>query len=170
VKFTGLDATASVDDDVKRYDLTALQVCRPTCRTARRIFARRGETINFKAFLTPTDGSEERVVDFTFRVPRHAHAGALVQVGAPTLPDFCFAPEKCATVIDSLDRLLQMFSRQLPNDVLHGTLRAGQAGKVKQRQDEVFDRVVSGTEWVRIFLRGDCCPPDPVLPAFEGEF
>jgi hypothetical protein len=163
VKFTGVDATASVEDTVNRYELTDLLVCRRgICQHDNTLFARRGQTIRLKAILTPSDGSDAEEVDFAFTIPRRAKAGALIEVGAANFPPFCFAPERCPTVVNSFSGLLRVLRRQATNNLLRGTLRAGFAGRVKQRQNEYFDRVVVGSEFITIFLPGQCCPPEPI--------
>jgi SpoIVB peptidase S55 len=167
VKFTGVDATASVEDTVRTYELTALLVCRGgICDETDTLFARGGQTIRLKAILTPSDGSDPEEVPFAFTIPRRPRAGGLIQVGAPNIPRFCFAPERCDRVVDSFSRLLRVLRRQAPNNLLVGTLRSGPAGRVKQRQNELFDQVVLGTKYVTVFYPRQCCPPEP---ADDGE-
>jgi hypothetical protein len=168
-KFTGVEATVSVEDTPRYYELTDLLVCRRgVCAETDTISGRRGQTIRLQAILTPSDGSDPETVDFAFTIPERARAGALIEIGdSPGFPQFCFAPDRCDKVVDSFARLLQVLRRQKPNNLLLGTLRAGERGSVRERQTEVFDRVVVGSKWVSVFLPGDCCPPEP---SFDENF
>lgn len=162
VKFTGVEATASVEDVPKSYELTSLLVCRRgICEETSRIRAERGQTINLRAILTPSDGSEPETVDLSFTIPPRMHAGGLIQVGAPGLPSFCFAPDECSKVVESFEQLVRVYRRHPSNNVLTGTLRGGYRGGVKQRTATVFDQVIVGSKWVSVFLPGECCPPEP---------
>lgn len=162
VKFTGVDATASVEDVPKSYELTSLLVCRRgICEQTDALRARPGQTIKLRATLTPSDESEPETVDLAFTIPDNARAGALIEVGAPGPPDFCFAPDECSKVVGSFSQLLRVFRRHQSNNVLLGTLRSGRRGGVKQREATVLDRVVLGNKHVTVFLPGECCPPEP---------
>jgi hypothetical protein len=164
-KFTDVDATVSVEDTARYYELTNLLVCRRSvCVETDRIVGHRGQTIKLKAILTPSDGSDPETIRFAFTIPDHARAGALIEIGdSPGFPQICFAPDRCNRVVDSFSQLLRVMRRQKPNNLLLGTLRVGDRGRVRHRQTEVFDRVVVGNKWVSIFLPGECCPPEPIF-------
>jgi hypothetical protein len=39
---------------------------------------------------------------------------------------------------------------------------------VRQRQNEVLDKVVVGSSFVTVFYPGQCCPPE--VPEFDEDF
>jgi hypothetical protein len=159
IHFTGVQATASVQDTVNEYTISALRVCRRgVCEETDRIPARPGQTIHLQAVLTPSDGSEDELVDLSLTVPSDARFGGLVTVeGAPEGLEFCLYDECGASNVDSFDKLLKSLKRQRANNVLMAKLRTGSRLKIQDKESAVFDRVVRGRQVICLSIGGGFC-------------
>jgi hypothetical protein len=162
VRFTGVNATASVRDVVDEYTVTALLVCRSgVCRDVDKIAAYPGQTIHLRAVLTPSDGTEDELADFSLTVPSNARNGGIIGVaGAPEYFDFCFfeeCGEEVGSNVDSFDELLRSLRRQKTNNVLTATLRTGPRLRISDRENAVFDRVVRGEDRICVSLGDSFC-------------
>ena len=153
VEFTGVQATASVEDTVREYTLTDVLVCAAgRCRDRRMVSASPGETIDLLATLTPSDGSEPELVELALRIPRGMRFGGEIEItgGAGD----CFEGE-CgpAGEPDSFGELLRSLRRAPTNNVLTASLRSF-SGRVRDKDEAVLDRVVRGSEFISVDLGG----------------
>ncbi len=142
VHFTGVQVTASVQDTVEDYVLTDLLVCsRAGCFDDEEVFARRGDTLDLIATLTPSDGSEAELVELSVTLPAR---GRFLELEVSGGGDTCFEGE-CDGVgeVDSFPQLLRALRRQPTGNVLTAKLRSGN-GRVRDRDAAVLDRVVHG--------------------------
>jgi hypothetical protein len=169
ITFTSVDATATVEDTVKTYEVTALLVCRNgVCAERDAVRARRGQTISLKAILTSSDGSPDVEVPFSFTIPRHAQEGGLIGVGAAQPRPFCFAPDRCERIVSSFAGLLRVLGNSPPHNLLRATFQSGRSGTVKKRHNQLLDRVILGRRFVAVIYPGQCCPPNPI--DYGGDF
>jgi SpoIVB peptidase S55 len=161
IKFTGVEATASVEDTVDEYTLTRVLVCRRgVCRNTDQVSASPGQTIALRAVLTTSDGSATETVDFMLTVPSSARRGGIIEVaGAPDYFDYCLFDEECGTGanVESFDQLLRRLRHQRVNNVLTAQLRLGYRFAVKDWQREVEDRVVRGSKRICVSLGDGSC-------------
>lgn len=158
VHFTGVQATASVQDTVQEYNLTGLLVCvRGRCRDVGEVTAFPGATIGLIATLTPSDGSEAEVVELSVTIPPRARFGVEIEVAGGGESGGCIpGEEECelGANVDSFPALLRALRRQPTNNVLVAKLRSVVNGRVRDREDAVFDKVVHGSRFVFVNLGG----------------
>lgn len=159
VEFTGVDADISIEQDIKRYRVTNLLVSinGGRYRDVRRIRVHRGDELGVRAVLTPFDGSADRLVDLTLRVPRRVRTGGVIEVGRRGSFEFfeCFLGcDGDSGKVESFDDLLASLQDAPRNNELHAKLRMGNRSRVKSADFEVLDQVVSGLKRIRVRLIG----------------
>jgi hypothetical protein len=160
VKFTGVEATASLEDTVNEYTLTSVLVCRRgVCRDVDHISAYPGQTIQLQAVLTPSDGSEVQTVDFALTVPSTARRGGIIDIeGAPDYFDYClFGGCGDESKADSFDELLDTLRHQRVNNLLSARLKLGYRLAVRDWQREFLDQVVRGSKRICVSLGDGPC-------------
>ena len=151
VQFTSVEAAATLEETVREYTLTRLQVCRGgVCRDRDQISAFPGQTINLLATLTPNDGSELELADLSLTIPAGMRFGGEIEITGGT--GDCF---ECVSTKEpeSFDALLRQLRRAPTNDTLTATLRSF-SGRVRDKDSVDFDRVVRGSAFVLVDLGG----------------
>jgi hypothetical protein len=163
ISVSAVQATINLDETVHEYELTKVLFCRRgACHDVNdigEIDARPGQTLRFRAFLKPSDGSPQQTVNIQLKIPPSARAGATVQIGGGTGCISIFGEcgfEPPAT----FDALLGKLKNQKPNNTLAAQLFTGRTGRLRGQADTDFDQVVSGSVQVPVFFPGQCCPPD----------
>jgi hypothetical protein len=168
VAITHVQASIDLDETVRDYELTEVQLCRHgSCdpiQTFDSIDGRPGQTLRFRAFLQPSDGSPEETANIRLTIPPGAKAGATVRIGGGTGCFYTFG--ECGNEPTTFDKLLNRLKHQKPNNDLSAQLFAGKAGRVRDSVDTVFPQVVSGAFVLQIFFPRGCCPPD--IPGGAG--
>jgi hypothetical protein len=159
IEFTGVDADISVEQDLKRYQVTNLLVSinGGRYRDVRRIRVHRGDELGVRAVLTPFDGSADRLVDMTLKVPKRVRTGGQIQVGRRGFYQFydCFfGCDGGSGKVESFDDLLAALQEAPTNNELHGKLLMGRRLRVKSADFEVLDQVVDGFKRIRVRLIG----------------
>lgn len=159
IKFTALDATINVDEDINEYQLEKLLWCHGgSCESVRRIRSHPGATLKFRAILKPSDGSPNLKENFQLTIPHSARGGAAVTVGGGSGCDPFFGTGCDFKTPETFDDLLASFEGQ-PNNVLVAQLLTGRRGNVSEEVDRVKTQVISGSRSISIFFPGECCPP-----------
>jgi hypothetical protein len=163
VSFTGLDVTAAVDNEPKSYELSKVLVLKNgEYVDSDRVRVDPGATIDLRVILEPLQGTTDKVVDLTVVVPLSAKNDAFIEVrggGSGGYEDpYCFyEPGACGgegeSAIDSFAELIESLENAPHNNDLVAELR-GRRGKVKSRDLEVLDEVISGFDSVFVRLRG----------------
>ncbi|MGH3112944.1 MAG: hypothetical protein ACRDOP_05705, partial [Gaiellaceae bacterium] len=156
IEITGIEVSRL--DVVKRYEAYRLRnvlvwngwrfVTKEVVR------ARRGQTILLRAVLGATHRSGTTKVDLTLRVPRTVRRDGFIEVGGggstfAEIPCF-FEGEDCGEEAGALtfDRLLRTLRTQPRNDALIGSLRLGDRGRLRARDTELLDAVVTGSRFI----------------------
>lgn len=162
VAFTGVEATANVEDTVRSYELVDVLVCRAgSCQHEDVVFSRPGKTLSLRAVLRPSDGTEDELVNFQLTIPRRARAGGLIAVGGPNGCIGAGEEGACEVKIPgTFPALVKFLRRQQMNNVLTARLRVGPHAMVRDREDFPLDQVVRGSIGIPVFFPGQCCPPD----------
>jgi hypothetical protein len=159
IDFTNVEATINLEETVRDYHIERLMWCHGGCDSVKSIRAHPGDTLRFRAVLKPSDGSPNQRVNFQLTIPHNARQGAAASIGGGSGCDpFLVAFGECGSAPDTFDDLLASFDGQ-PNNVLHAELLTGRRGKVSDQDNTVFDQVVTGSDSIRIFFPGECCPP-----------
>lgn len=163
IKFTGVDVDASVREEVLAYKVTDVHVSKDglNYNDTRRVRARPGQTIYLKVYLTPHDGSSDRLVDLEIAIPDRARTDGLIEIQSAGgyRRYYCFIfSRRCANQtgqkIESLDDLLAALENKGKNNELIAELRMGSQGRVKASDLEVLDHVVQGRKRVRVRIIG----------------
>jgi hypothetical protein len=152
VEFTGVDVTATVEDTVQEYLITDVLVCvQGDCSDSEEITAFPGDTLDLSITLTPSDGSETELVEMSLTIPQRMRFGGEIEITGGS--GDCFEDCGPSSEAESFTELLRSL-RQVPkNNVLNATLLSF-SGRVRDQQQAVFDRVVSGSVFVFVDLRG----------------
>jgi len=170
IEFTKVDAFIDVEETVKEYVLQKVLVCRRgTCAKVRSVRAHPGDTLKFRAFLKPSDGSPVEMVKVQLHIPGSARGGAAATFrggsGCNPLFDACGfdTPE-------TFEDLLASFEGH-PNDEFVAQLLTGRRGKLSDEEtpDLKQDQVISGSVSIPIFFPGQCCPPSVGFDEEEGD-
>jgi hypothetical protein len=159
VEFTSVDADVSIEQAVKRYRVTNLLVSinGGQYRDVRRIRVHRGDVLGVRAVLIPFDGSADRLVDMTLRVPNRVRSGGEIQVGRRGFYEFYECFFGCADgsgKVESFDDLLASLQEAPTNNEVHAKLRMGNRLRVRSADFEVLDQVVDGFKRIRVRLIG----------------
>jgi hypothetical protein len=153
VKFTSTRISASLEETVHEYRLTDLRVCRGgVCRDTEEVTASPGQTIRLRATLTPNDGSEPELVDLEVTVPSGMRFGGEIEVtggGGECFEGDCGS----AGQAESFEDLLRSLRGTPTNNTLTASLRS-LSGRVRDKDTASFDRVVRGSEFVFVNIRG----------------
>lgn len=163
IEFTDIDLSSTVDDEVRRYEMTEVLVSKNGVdyKDVRRIRVRPGTTIGLRITLTPFDEAGDRVVDLSVVVPERARRDGFIEIRGGSDPyDFegaCFAEgEECAgggsNKIESFDDLLAALGAKAKNNELIAKFRIGR--RVKSSDLEVLDQVVSGQRNIYVRIVG----------------
>lgn len=160
IEFTGVDIDATVEEEIKLYNIKKVLVSLNgrDFLERRRVRVRPGDTIGLRVTLLPHQESTERIVDLSVVVPskgRFSDATVSVTGGSSGELGFfeCFFfGEECASdqKVESFDDLLEVLANAPHNNDLLASLR-GPRGRVKAQDVEVLDQVVTGQKL--IFLR-----------------
>jgi hypothetical protein len=154
VEFTGVQANATVQEDVQAYTLTGLLACvEGFCTDEEEISAVPGATIDLLATLTPSDGSEPLIEELSVTVPPRMRFAAEIEVtgGAGE----CFEGEcELEGDVDSFNDLLWALRRQPANNVLTAKLRSALTGRTRDRESTVLEQVVRGSAFIFVDLGG----------------
>ncbi|HEX2241230.1 MAG TPA: SpoIVB peptidase S55 domain-containing protein [Actinomycetota bacterium] len=173
IEFSGLDVTASVDDEAQAYRITNVLTSKDGVdyRDVRRVRSRPGKTVYLRVELTPLDESlEPRVVDLSLVIPETAKSDALIEItsGASSYEElFCFlngsrCADEAGNKIETFDQLIAYLESRPKNNELLARLRMGGRGRVKATDREMLDQVIRGRKRVFVSIIGACC-------AGEGE-
>jgi hypothetical protein len=166
IEFTAVDVSATADDEVRKYKMSNLLVSKDGARyvDVRRLRVRPGKRLYLRAVLTPYDGSANRRVDLTIRVPEDARTDGVVEVGGPSYRDqyIClYRPRRCTdrfgNKIESFADLVAALEGRPTNNELLARLRMGRRLRVKAEDSELLDQVVVGLKRLYLNLPGDCC-------------
>ena len=145
ITFSGVAATGSFDDEVRRYRITRVLVKTPAgYEKTRRVSVRPGGRIRLQVVLTPFSGDGEITVPLVVRVPQNARRdGRLLVSGGVSCAQF-FDPSACVNdqgeQPSSLEELIAILETQPQNNDLVAALGLGRrVGVVRalQRLDQV---------------------------------
>jgi hypothetical protein len=167
IDLTNVEATINLQETVHDYELQKVLFCRRgSCDTVRRIRAHPGDTLKFRAFLKPSDGSPVLKVNFRLTIPPGTRGGAAVTIGGgsgcnPFLTGCGFDSNQ------TFDQLLASFEGQ-PNNVLVAQLLTGRRGKLSDEAVAPKDLAISGSAQIPVFFPGQCCPPSVGFDEDEG--
>lgn len=159
IEFTGVDIDATVEEEIKLYNIEKVLVSLNGGEflERRRMRVRPGDTIDLRVTLLSNPESTERIVDLSVVVPRKGRfSDATVGVTGGSFGEFgleCFFfGEECASnqKVESFDDLLETLANAPHNNDLLASLR-GPRGGVKGQDVEALDRVVTGQK--HIFVR-----------------
>jgi hypothetical protein len=165
VEFTSIDATTSVDESVKQYEITEVLVSKNGGEflDVRRVRVRPGATIGLRVALSPFDGGADRVIDLELMVPVETRRDQFIEIkggsggGNFYYDEYCFGPDGgcggSSSNIESFDDLLASLQDKAQNNELVAELRGGR-GKVKASDLEVLDQVVSGFDSIFVRIKG----------------
>lgn len=165
IAFTSVDVTAAVDDEVRLYAISDVLVSTNGVDYAdvRRVRARPRQLIRLRVVLEPHDGSAERTVDLSVRVPRNPRPEGYIEISGAQQSFFfeeCFFGESCAppggSKIESFDDLIATLESSPKNNELRARLR-GLGKGVATSDSELLDQVVNGFEIIRVRVASACC-------------
>jgi hypothetical protein len=158
IEFTNVEATINLEETVHDFKLEKVLWCHGgTCEKVRRIRAHPGDTLKFRAFLKPSDGSATQKIKLELKIPAGARGGAAATFGGGSGCNPFF--DACGfDTPDTFDDLLASFEGE-SNDVLVAQLLTGRKGNLSD--EETFDKnqVISGSASIQINFPGQCCPP-----------
>jgi hypothetical protein len=161
IEFTGVDVSAEVDDDVRRYQIKGVKVARNNgkFRATKFLDVRRGDLVRLRVTLEPFDDSANKIVNLAVRVPRRARGPETLQVRGGEFGGgvFCLFGNKCTdqlgNKIDSLDELIAALENAPRNDELRAMI-LGRRNTIKAQDSEVLDQVVRGRKRIQLFVSG----------------
>jgi hypothetical protein len=167
IEFTSVEATINLEETVHDYELQKVLWCHGgTCEKVRRIRAHPGDTLKFRAFLKPSDGSPVETVNVQLHIPASARAGAAATFGGGSGCNPLF--DACGfDTPDTFDDLLASFEGH-SNDVLVAQLLTGRKGTLSDEETSDKDQVISGSVSIPVFFPGQCCPPSVGFDEEEG--
>ncbi len=159
VQFTGIDATATVDDEVRQYQLvkTLLSKNGGPFKERRSVRVRPGAVLDLRIKLLPYDSDVKKIIEMSLKVPRDARRSGYIQISGGSGEDFyyCLYEGECgdAGKVDNLDDLISMLEASPKNNELRARMRLGR--KNVDSASKVLDQVVSGYDYIRVRLGGD---------------
>ncbi|HWL64891.1 MAG TPA: hypothetical protein VNP73_02860 [Actinomycetota bacterium] len=168
IEFTGLDITATADDDRKQYTISKVLVSDTgrNYRDKRRIKVAPGSSVFLRVVLKPHGPGDEQNVDLAVEIPNRARSSGFIEIRGGALSfeeqEICFYdPTACAQVggkkIESFDDLLASLAEQPKNNELLARLRMGGRGRVKSKASQTLDKVIAGEAVVFVRIPGGCC-------------
>lgn len=162
IEFTGVDVDATVDDEVKRYQIKKVfvGVNGGDLEATRRVKVNPGDTIELLVNLEPSDDSETVVVPMSVQVPAKTKFDGSLEIGTFQGGFFeeCFF-EECFDQggngkVESFDELLAELQNAPKNNELQAKLFMGRRFKVKSQDSELMDQVVGGFKSIFVKLKG----------------
>jgi SpoIVB peptidase S55 len=175
IEFTGVDVSAEVDDDVRRYQIKGVRVARNNgkFRATKFLDVRRGDLVRLRVTLEPFDDSANKVVNLAVRVPRRARGSETLQVRGGQFGGgvFCLFGNKCTdevgNEIESLDELIAALENAPRNDELRAMI-LGRRNTIKAQDSELLDQVVRGRKRIQLFVGGGGGGGKKGLPVAKG--
>jgi len=143
VEFTGVQAKISVREDIQEYALASVRVStggRPY-RSVRRLTVRAGARIELRATLVPFQGTANRIVNLTLRVPRASRGIGQLEVASGQACIYeCRHPG-----VTSFSEFLRAEANQPHNNDLLARIYAGERRPtVVARSQRILDKVITG--------------------------
>ncbi len=169
IEFTGVDATATIDDAVKQYSIAQVLVSTDgeTFEKKRRVRVDRGGTVFLQVELEPYEGTENEIVEFEVELPNSVRRQGYIEIigGQDSFyyseNYFCFVEGsgcggQANSEIDSFEDLVASFQEAPQNHELIVRLR-GARGQELSEQVVAMDQVVTGARNVNVNISSGCC-------------
>lgn len=160
IEFTSVDVDATVHEEIRQYTIKSFKagVRGRALREVRRLSVRPGDVVRVRVTLEPLEGTENKVVDLSVRVPRIRREANLFIRGGNRYGSsfFCYFAENCTdeygNAIESLDDLIAALENSSVNNAVRAQIESGRRGKVKARDSEVLDQFVAGRKRLRLVI------------------
>jgi SpoIVB peptidase S55 len=157
VDFTGVDVDATVHGEVRQYAIGDLSVARNggVFKKTKHLSVRRGDTVNLRVVLEPYDGSADKSVDLSVKIPKKARGPQLLQIRGGNIYGggvFCFFDSDCSdeygNKIDDFDALIKALENQSKNNQVRALMFGRR--KLTAHDEADMDQVVLGHKRVRL--------------------
>ena len=154
VEFTGVDVSATVDDEVRRFEIVKALVSKNGKRFAnvRSVRVRPGAVLDLKIKLLPYDSDVMKTVKMSLKVPRDARRSGYIEItgGSGEEEFYCFYEDGCGggNNADNLDELIAQLENSPKNNELRARMRLGRRNV--DSESRVLNKVVSGYDYIRV--------------------
>ena len=159
IEFTGVDVMATVNDEVRQYEIIKTLVAKNggPFKDRREVRVRPGAVLDLRIKLLPYDSAVKKIVNMSLKVPKSARRSGYIQISGGFGEDFfyCLYEDECGDSgkVDSFDELLSMLENSPKNNELRARMRLGR--KNVDSASKVLDQVVGGYDFIRVRLGGD---------------
>ena len=158
IEFTGVDVTATVDDEVRQYKIVKTLVSKNggSFEDVRRLRVRPGTRLDLKVKLQPYDREVKKIVEMSLRVPRDARRSGEIEISGGSSGDsyYCFFEGGCGgKKAESLEDVIYALENSPKNNELRARMRLGR--KTVDSESAVLDEVVGGRDRIVLRMRGD---------------
>jgi SpoIVB peptidase S55 len=159
IEFTGVDVTATVDDEVRQYQIAKTLTSKNggPFKDRQGVRVRPGAVLDLRIKLLPYDSPVKKVVEMSLKVPKDARRSGYIQVSGGSDEDFyyCLYEDECGDSgqVNNLDDLISMLEDSPKNNELRARMRLGR--KNVDSASKVLDQVVGGYDFIRVRLAGD---------------
>jgi hypothetical protein len=157
VDFTGVDVDATVHGEVRQYAIGDVSVARNggAFKKTKHLSVRPGDTVNLRVVLEPYDGSADKSVDLSMKIPKKARGPQVLQIRGGNIYGggvFCFFDSDCSdeygNKIDDFDALIEALENQSKNNQVRALMFGRR--KLTARAEADMDKVVLGHKRVRL--------------------
>ena len=158
VEFTGVDVSATVDDEVRQYEIVKTLVSKNggDFEDVRRLRVRPGTRLDLKIKLQPYDREAKKIVEMSLKVPRDARRSGYIEISGGSGGDsfYCFFEGGCGgDQADGLEDIIRALENSPKNNELRARMRLGRRNV--DSESAVLDHVVGGRDLIRLRMRGD---------------
>ncbi len=153
VAVTGMTYSATLQRAVRQFTIARVLSAKGggPLRARRVLRVAPGERIRVRVVLDPFEAGPNRVVDFSFRLPRRGRPVGVIQVGGGQFNrPGGEEEEEDGVALPTFDDVLNAVRGRPRNDVLTADLRAGERMKLRQRRRTTVAGVVVGAALIEL--------------------
>lgn len=160
IKFSSVDVTATVHEEVRQYALSDVRVARNggAYKDSKRLRVRAGDTVNLQVILEPYDGTTDKIVDLAVKLPQKLAGTKTLQIRGGDLFGggvFCYFSSDCSdeygNKIEDFDGLIEALEGESKNNQVRALI-FGRRNIVAHDEADT-DLVVLGHKRVRLLIR-----------------